>query len=216
MDFPFLDTLTAHGSIALFGLLVLGIVGLPVPDETLLIAAGVLVSHHQLGRTATYAAALAGAIVGITVSYMIGRGAGVTVIRKYGSHLRLPSTRVEHVRGFFQRSGRWFLMFGYFVPGIRHVTALVAGAAGIELPFFARYAYVGAGIWSLSFLTLGLFLGDRWRLIADRIHRGDIIAFLVIVGAVALLIALRSLRARWQRRTARIESDTRTGFSGPV
>src|SRR5207342_2402661 len=97
---------------------------------------------------------------------------------------------------FFQRSGKWLLMFGYFLPGVRHFTALVAGAAGVEFTFFARFAYVGGTIWSLSFLTLGFYLGDRWEPLADELHsRGWLLVALIAV-AVALIVVARKFRRR--------------------
>ena len=134
----------AHGSLALFGLLVLGIVGVPVPDETLLVIAGVLVDQARLDAVPTYTAAFLGSALGITVSYLLGRSAGVTIIHRYGHRLGIASKEVAEVRAVFQRGGRWVLMLGYFVPGIRHLTALVAGAAGLPFGRFAVFAYSGA------------------------------------------------------------------------
>ena len=59
--------------------------------------------------------------------------------------------------------GRWSLVCGYYIAGVRHVTAMVAGASGLEYPIFAVFAYCGATTWVLTFLSLGYFLGDRWQ-----------------------------------------------------
>jgi membrane protein DedA with SNARE-associated domain len=191
-----IDWLAAHGSLALFGLLVLGIAGLPVPGETLLIVAGVLIGQSRLHAMPTYAAAMLGSSVGITISYFIGRAAGVVVIQRHGRRLRIPTGSVEQVRSAFRRAGKWGLMFGYFVPGIRHLTALVAGAACLEFGLFAMFAYVGAGIWSILFITLGLYLGDRWQVVSQQIDtHGWIVGLLVIAIVAAVLIVLRRRHA---------------------
>ena len=65
-----------HGYPVLFGLLALGDVGAPIPDETLLVLTGAMVARGQLHAAAVLAAALGGSMVGITVSYGIGRFAG--------------------------------------------------------------------------------------------------------------------------------------------
>jgi membrane protein DedA with SNARE-associated domain len=188
-----IDWLAAHGSLALFGLLVLGIAGLPVPGETLLLVAGVLIGQQRLHAIPTYAAAVLGSSVGVTISYGIGRAAGVAVIQRHGHRLRIPTGSVEQVRAAFRRAGKWGLMFGYFVPGIRHLTALVAGAACLEFGLFAMFAYVGAGIWSVLFITLGLYLGDRWQVVAQQIERHGWIA--AILAVVFILVAWRHRRA---------------------
>ncbi|MEO8481814.1 MAG: DedA family protein [Acidobacteriota bacterium] len=188
-----LDWLAAHGSLALFGLLALGIAGLPVPGETLLIVAGVLIGQSRLRGLPTYAAAILGSSTGITISYFIGRAAGAVVIQRHAHRLHIPAGSVEQVRSAFRRAGKWGLMFGYFVPGVRHLTALVAGAACLEFGLFGMFAYVGAGIWSVVFITLGLYLGDRWEVVARQIEtHGWIAGVLVLVaGAGALVIRRR-------------------------
>ena len=193
-----IDWLAAHGSLALFGLLVLGIAGLPVPGETLLIVAGVLIGQSRLHAMPTYAAAVLGSSLGITISYLLGRAAGVVVIQRHGHRLHIPMGSVDQVRSAFRRVGKWGLMFGYFVPGVRHLTALVAGAACLEFGLFAMFAYVGAGIWSIAFITLGLYLGDRWEFVTHQIETHGWIAGVaaVVVLAVVLLIRRRGQASR--------------------
>ncbi|HWB29018.1 MAG TPA: DedA family protein [Vicinamibacterales bacterium] len=182
------DSLAAHGSLALFGLLVLGVAGLPVPDETLLIIAGMLIDQSRLHAGPTYAAAMFGSAVGITISYLIGRAAGIIVIQRHGHRLRVPTDSIEDVRAVFRRAGKWSLTFGYFVPGLRHLTALVAGAANLEFGLFAAFAYSGAIVWSITFITLGVYLGDRWETAAREIEIHGRIAGIVVLlmGAAAL------------------------------
>jgi membrane protein DedA with SNARE-associated domain len=191
MDSAFVQSLLQHGSLALFVLLALGIAGLPVPGETLLVVAGGLIAQHRLGAVATYAAAIAGSSAGITISYLIGRAAGVTVIRRYGARLHIDAQDVEDVRAMFRRAGKWGLMFGYFVPGIRHLTALVAGGACLELRLFSMFAYAGAALWCVVFLTIGIFVGEQWRAIAGRIHLHGWLLAIVAVLAVAAFVVYR-------------------------
>jgi membrane protein DedA with SNARE-associated domain len=198
MSQTFVDALTAHGSLALFGLLVLGIAGLPVPDETLLIIAGVLIGRSRLHAGPTYVAAMLGSAAGITISYLLGRAAGLIVIQRHGHRLRVPTDSIENVRAVFRRAGKWSLTFGYFVPGIRHLTALVAGAANLEFGLFATFAYAGAAVWSITFITLGLYLGDRWESAAHEIERHGRIA-----GIVVLLIGAAALAWMTRRRARR-------------
>ena len=190
-----LNWVAAHGNIALFSLLVLGIVGAPVPDETLLLFAGVLVGRGTLGTPGTYLSAISGAIAGVTVSYLLGRAAGATVLRRYGHHLHVESENLEHARATFHRTGKWALAFGYFIPGVRHVTALVAGAAALEFDIFAAYAYAGACVWSASFVSLGWYLGERWRTMAEMVaYHGRIAAAVVVAGAAVFWLAHRYWR----------------------
>ena len=103
-----------------------------------------------------------GSLSGITLSFWIGRTGGYRLIHKYGPRIHLNEARLERVHGWFDRIGKWALSIGYFIPGVRHCTALVAGASGLQYPVFAAFAYSGGLIWSLTFISLGYFLGGTW------------------------------------------------------
>lgn len=154
----FVGWLIEYGGPILFLMLVLGIVGLPIPDETLLTLSGWLIAKGQLNLVPTVIFAIAGSICGITISYWLGRNTGTWLLKRYGPRFKFTEKRIQHVHGWFERIGKWSLLVGYFVPLVRHLTGYVAGT--LELPFreFAIFAYAGAVIWSLSFLSLGYFL----------------------------------------------------------
>jgi membrane protein DedA with SNARE-associated domain len=157
------EFLSHYGYTGLFGLLVLGIVGLPVPDETLLVLTGYLVSQGHLHPLWAFVAALAGSACGITISYVLGRTLGQRFVPRYGKWVHLTEARLAKIHRWFDRLGHWLLLVGYFIPGVRHFTAVVAGMSGLEFPGFALFAYLGALLWVTSFLALGYFVGDKWE-----------------------------------------------------
>src|SRR5439155_6394983 len=138
--------ITQYGYGAIFVLLMLGIVGLPVPDETLLTFAGYLVFKEKLAFLPTLLAAFLGSSCGISVSYACGRGLGTYFIRKVGPVLRFKAEHLIEVRTWFICRGKYTLVLGYFVPGIRHFTAFVAGSSKLPLavlrssPIAARWS----------------------------------------------------------------------------
>ncbi len=154
--------ITQYGSFALFILLALGIFAVPIPDETLMVFAGFLVAHGKLEPIPTFIAAFAGACCGITISYIIGRTAGTFLIKRYGHWVRITEAKMQRVHDWFARIGRWALLIGYFIPGVRHLTGYAAGITVLEYKKFALFSYSGACIWSISFLSLGYFLGNKW------------------------------------------------------
>lgn len=181
-----LGWLSHYGYAGLFGLLVLGIVGLPVPDETLLVFSGYLISTGRLHPALTCVAGFAGSICGISLSYTIGRTLGHRAVLRYGRWLHVTEDRLEYVHGWFQRAGEWLLLIGYFIPGVRHFTALVAGASKLEYAIFARFAYVGAAIWVATFLLLGYLVGEHWRQAMSLVHRYTL-GFAIVLASAALL-----------------------------
>jgi membrane protein DedA with SNARE-associated domain len=190
-----LGWLSHYGYAGLFGLLVLGIVGLPVPDETLLVFSGYLISTGRLHPAPAFLAAFAGSVCGISLSYTIGRTLGHPAVLRYGRWLHITEERLERVHGWFQRVGEWLLMIGYFIPGVRHFTALVAGTSQLEYGIFARFAYAGAAIWVSTFLLLGYFVGEHWRAAMSLVHRYTL-AFAAVLAAAALLVWLIRRRSR--------------------
>ena len=186
-----------YGYIAIFSLLVLGIVGLPVPDETLLTFTGYLASRGQLRLPVAYGFALAGSLCGITLSYILGRTFGLGLIHRYGRYLRITEEHVQKAHAWFTRVGHWGLTFGYFVPGVRHFTAYAAGMSDVEAPQFALFAYSGGAVWVASFLALGYFLGERWHDVEQYVDRYLFRLTIAAVIAVALWLVWRRLaRAR--------------------
>jgi len=191
-----LGWLARYGLQAVFGLQVLGIVGLPVPDELMLTLAGTLVRAGHLPLAGTLAAAIAGCSLGITISYVAGRLVGLATLRRV---LHIREEHIDRVNRWFCRSGRWLLTFGYFIPGVRHVTAIAAGSSGLDAVRFAAYAYPGAVLWSSAFVGLGYYVGPHWKTALDDVrgHIQDIaIAGLLAYAAYLLYVLVRRRRAR--------------------
>jgi membrane protein DedA with SNARE-associated domain len=200
MEHQVLGWITQYGYLAIFLLLVFGIVGLPVPDETLLTFTGYLVFKGGLSLPLAYGAALAGSLCGITLSYTLGRTFGLTLIHRYGRYVRITEEHVNKAHAWFARVGHWGLTFGYFVPGVRHLTAYAAGMSDVEAPQFALFAYSGGCLWVAAFLGLGYFLGERWRAVEKTIeHYFSTGAFTLAILVAAYFLWRTLLRARRRR-----------------
>jgi membrane protein DedA with SNARE-associated domain len=188
--------ISAYGYPAIFVLLVFGIVGLPVPDETLMTFTGYLIYKGRLSLVPAYLSAFLGSVCGITISYILGRTFGLALIHRYGKYVHLTEERIQYAHNWFERVGRWGLTFGYFIPGIRHFTAYAAGMSELGAHEFAAFAYAGACIWSATFIALGYFLGERWESTSEEIHK-----YLLVATAVAVVLGL--LYLGWRRWRAR-------------
>jgi len=181
-----------YGSWAIFCLLALGIVGLPVPDETLLLLSGYLVFKGELLPLPTALAALAGSIMGVSISYLLGRVPGEYLLGKVAPFLHLSEDSMSRARGWISRRGRWALVIGYFVPGVRHFTAFVAGTSDLAYPIFAAFAYSGAFVWVSTFLCAGYLSGEEWSRLPDSMHR-----IMMIVAAAVMVLFLAGALVRY-------------------
>jgi len=188
--------ITQYGYVAIFVLLVFGIVGLPVPDETLLTFTGYLVYKGNFSLPWAFASAAVGSATGMTISYTLGRVFGMPLLRRYGKYVHITPERLQRAHAWFDRVGHWALTLGYFIPGVRHLTAYAAGTSELAPHQFAVFAYSGTVLWVSSFLSLGYFLGERWQDVQKNVDH------YLILGSVALgvLIAAYLAWRKWGRR----------------
>jgi membrane protein DedA with SNARE-associated domain len=186
-----------YGYVAIFSLLFFGIVGLPVPDESLLTFAGYLVYKKNLVLIPTFASASLGSMCGITISYIIGRSVGIYVLHRHGWLFHITPKRIERVHSWFDRFGTWTLLIGYFIPGVRHFTAVVAGTSTLSPRRFAIFAYSGALIWAATFIGLGFFFGEQWSQMLEPVQRHA-----SIFALIALLLISLYLVWRFQKRNS--------------
>jgi membrane protein DedA with SNARE-associated domain len=189
-----LDQFLAHyGYLALFGLLMLGIVGPLIPDETILVLAGIAAHQGRFEVKLAIAVAFAGSLCGITLSYMLGRTGAIYVLERFALYRRHVSPHLPQAREWFGRFGKWTLPIGYFVAGVRHFTALVAGMTGLPFRTFAIYAWPGGFVWVAVFVLLGYVLGAQWETMAARLNNGAVIVVAVVVAA-GVIVWWRSRR----------------------
>jgi membrane protein DedA with SNARE-associated domain len=192
--------IASYGYPAIFFLLMIGVVGLPVPDETLLTLTGYLVFNGTLRLAPSCAAALLGTMSGITISYIIGRIGGRRFLHRFGTRLHIRPESVDRVRGWFKRRGHWSLTMGYFVPGVRHVIAIVAGSSGLEYGTFALFAYAGSVFWTGIFITAGYYLGEQWQAFPQAMTD---VALWILAAAIFGALAFWGVREYRRRRRRR-------------
>lgn len=196
MEQGVLAWITHYGYLAVFTLLMFGIIGLPVPDETLITFCGYLAYKGYFSLPLVLVAAWAGSTCGITISFYLGRTFGLGLIHRYGKYVYLTEEHILRAHAWFDRVGHWGLTFGYFIPGVRHVSALAAGMSEVTPAQFALFAYSGAFLWVCCFLSLGYLLGERWQTVEGEVRHYAVIA--TCAGAVALATYL--VWRKWFRR----------------
>jgi membrane protein DedA with SNARE-associated domain len=175
--------LSHYGYLGIFLLLMVGIVGLPVPDELILAFAGYMVFKGYLHPLPTVLAAILGTFCGITVSYGLGRSLGFYLLQKYGHYLHISPEKLTRVQAWFHRVGKWAIFFGYFIVGVRHLTALVAGASRVRFRVFALFAYGGGLLWSLSYIYGGYLLGEELPQVSTKLY-----PLFYLLSGIALLV----------------------------
>jgi membrane protein DedA with SNARE-associated domain len=174
-----------YSYLAIFVSLMLGIIGVPVPDELLLLYLGYDCRRGHLLLELGIPVAAAATICGITVSFTLGRWIGPLLVHRFGKYLRINQNQYDRARRSFDKIGHWALVLGFYIPGMRHMTALVAGAARLPWPRFMIFAYAGAMIWSAGFIVAGYFLGAKVPTVAAWVR--PYLRLMATVVIVALL-----------------------------
>ncbi len=176
-------------------LLMLGIIGLPIPDETLLLFVGYLSFKGELSTPLSLSAAVLGSVCGITISYGLGHLLGARALATLGPWLHINQTDLLTARRWISRWGKYGLLVAYFVPGLRHLSALTLGASGLHYSSFAIFAYTGAVVWSTTFISVGYCLGEEWMASSPTLHQTfrwiGIGAVVTVVGLIMVMMFRR-------------------------
>jgi membrane protein DedA with SNARE-associated domain len=187
----FLPVPSQIGYVAL-GALILGeSAGLPLPGETALITAGGLVAAGHLALPIVIVVAALAAITGDTIGYWLGRRGGRALLLRDGLGATHRRHAVQRADRFFARYGAATVFFGRWVPGVRVVAAVMAGASGMHWPRFALANAAGAFAWAASVATLAVLVGPTGAVLLAAGGLG--------LGAITLAVAWwshrRSMRA---------------------
>ena len=183
-------------------------IGLPLPGEATLIAAALYAgSSHQLNIALVVLAAFAGAVIGASVGFWIGQEVGFRLIVRYGSRVGLNERRVKLGRYLFWRHGGKVVFFGRFVPILRTLAALLAGANRMEWSRFTLFNVVGAAAWAALYGLAAYGVGDEIKRLFGPVG----IAFAVIA---VIVVAIGTALIR--RREEQLADEAERKFPGPI
>ena len=158
-DLAVLSSAVQLGYPALFGLVFAESAGVPVPGETALLTAGVLAGAGHLILPTVIAVAVGAAVLGDTLGYWLGRRGGRAVLLSRGPFMQARAETLARGERFFARHGAKAVFLGRFVPGVRVVAAVVAGASRMPWPRFALYNVAGAITWATVVAGFAAFAG---------------------------------------------------------
>jgi membrane protein DedA with SNARE-associated domain len=157
--------LSAWGALALFVVIYLESFGAPLPGESGVIAASLLASQGELSLPAVYAAVLAGAILGDSTGYLIGRIGGRRVLHRLGPYVKLTPGRLGALEERFRRSGVWLVLIARFVVVLRQLNGLVAGSLAMTWHFFIAAQAAGALLWTSVYVLGPYYFGHLFHLV---------------------------------------------------
>ena len=180
--------LGAYGYVGVGLVVALESMGLPLPGETVLLAAAAYAgAGGPLNLPGVIGAAAAGAILGDTVGYWLGRLAGLPLLERYGRYVWLSRRKVDRARAFFERHGAKTVFLGRFVAFLRMFAALLAGVGKMPYGQFLVYNVLGGVCWAVVMGGLGYTLGRNLPLLERSVR------WLGLGGAGVLILMAASL-----------------------
>ncbi|WP_104169513.1 MULTISPECIES: DedA family protein [unclassified Cryobacterium] len=178
----------------------------PIPSEVILPLAGFLSQRGELNFLLVVITSTLGGYVGGLLLYYLGAVIGLERSIYWLSKLPLVDRRdFEKAAGWFSRHGRSAVFFGRFIPGVRSLISLPAGAEHMNLLTFSIFTIAGSALWNVLLIGLGGALGTQYALI-DQYSQYLNYAVYAAIGVVIVLLIIR----RVQRGTRNDKSIPRS------
>jgi membrane protein DedA with SNARE-associated domain len=202
---PDLTQLFGHwGYLAIFILVVLGNVGVPVPEEAVLALAGFLTWKKELRLPIVLLVGIFSAVAGDNLGYWVGRRYGRAAIERYGRKLFITSEQLAAMHRFVNRYGQLAVFLARFIPGVRFMAGPITGTAGMPFPRFFLANLAGGAIYVPVIVGFGYAVGLGFGEYIYGLERIFAKAEHIVVGAILILtvasLAWRALKTTRLRR----------------
>jgi membrane protein DedA with SNARE-associated domain len=185
------EWLSSWGYRGIFICIFMGNLGIPVPEELVLVVAGALAGRKDLDLATLYVVAILSAVTGDSCGFLAGRTGGQQVFEWLAGKFHFVRRRYQHLQTFFQAHGNSAVFLARFVMGARFMAGPMAGAAGMPFWSFLGWNLLGACVWCFLVITLGYFVGNQLDWVVHLVEEGGhwiaVAVFLAVVVTVCLL-----------------------------
>jgi membrane protein DedA with SNARE-associated domain len=198
----------SYGYLAVFSLVGLESLGVPVPGETVLIIAGTYAGlTHHLSVWGIVGAAAAGAIIGDTIGFWVGDKGGYRLLRRYGKYVRFDEPKIKVARYLFARHGGKVVFFGRFVAVLRTYAAFLAGTTRMHYRKFLFFNATGGILWACVYGFGSYFAGST----IEKLN-GWLTWVFVALAVVSIVVAILLVR----RKMASLYEVAEAAYPGPL
>jgi membrane protein DedA with SNARE-associated domain len=186
-----------HGYAAVFAVVMLESMGVPLPGETaLLLASAYAGATGHISIAYVILAAVAGAVIGDNIGYWVGRSVGARALSRYGHFVGLTSNRLRLGEYLFERHGGKIVFFGRFIAILRVFAALLAGLNKYNWRSFLIFNAAGAVTWAIVMGVGGYFFGDAMTRVSGPL--GMIGFGILVLGILVFWLVLRQQEKKWE------------------
>jgi membrane protein DedA with SNARE-associated domain len=194
--------ISEYGYLALFFCLWLGIVGMPIPDEVIVMTGGLVSSLGVLQIAPSFLVTYFGVVSGLSIGYTLGRCYGVTWTKKLQEKEKWKPYFIRSEK-LVDKYGKYALIVSYFLPVVRHVIPYVVGSHKMKFSQYALYSYSIGLLWTGAFFWLGYQFGEAIPAIAATSRNWGYIALGVILLSIVIFQIVRAYR---QKKMAKVSN----------
>jgi membrane-associated protein len=156
-----LNLIEHYGYLALFFALWLGIVGMPIPDEAIVMTGGLVTTLGLLNPIPAFILTYMGVISGLSLGYILGNRIGVRILNRIIKNKQSTKRYIFKSQDILEKFGQYALVISYFLPVVRHLMPYLVGIGKMPYPKYALYSYSTGLIWTLIYFFLGRLFGDH-------------------------------------------------------
>jgi len=183
--------------VGIFTILVLCGLGLPVPEESVLIGGGYLASSGFLDHYFSMTICFVGVLIGDYIIFSIGKRWGSGVISSRYLQRVFTPRRLVRVRRYFSKHGDRTIFTARFVSGFRIAAFITAGTMKVKDRTFLIIDLIAALISVPLFFMLGFFLHDHIESLFGMVRNFNrLLPLLVVIAIVTYLLRRRLRRVR--------------------
>lgn len=198
------SSISQWGYVAIFFLMTLSSMCIPVSSEVVLLFGGFLAYQAQLNVIAVIIWGTLGNLAGSIIAYYIGLYGGRPLFLKWGKYFFVKEKELDWAEKWFARYGHETVFFGRMIPIVRAFISVPAGVAEMNFAKFSIYTLLGALPWDIALVLGGYYLGTKWDSITPYFRSATNIILLalviVIVAYVLYHIKVRRPRSRQQEQ----------------
>jgi membrane protein DedA with SNARE-associated domain len=194
--------LNHYGYLAVAFLVTVEDFGIPVPGETVLIAAALYAGAGRMNVVAVGIIGFLAAVIGDNIGFAIGHFGGRALALRFGRYVFLTSERLDKAESFFERHGGKIIVVARFIEGLRQANGIVAGITGMHWRRFLFFNAIGAALWVGVWVSVGYLAGNHITVIYQQITRYSLYVLIALGVALVAFIAWH-LRRRARRRARR-------------
>ena len=186
--------------LGIFTMLLLGGIGLPVPEDVTLILCGFLLSQELITAVRALAVVYTGLLIADSLLYSFGLRFGRTIVEHKRFRRLLPPEKLEELETKFRSGGSTLILFGRHIAGLRIQLFLAAGILRMPYGRFLLADALSAIMTMTVMIGIGYAAGSSLQVILKDMRRLEHLAVVVVLTAVTVLLLIRYFRGRKRGR----------------